>query len=174
MDAFIENANNSDFDWLTCNFPGTGKYENAFFHEPYKVLEVGKHHIALLGIEYDKKTDAYAGKVKKAITDAIAEGADYVIAVGHTGEDTKEIIENTAGIDIYLNAHDHAVNDAKEQALSYQNIEGENVPVYETGTGFQYTGKLVLDCESEEIQYSFELKTADDLESEIAESISDS
>ena len=174
MDTFIENANNSDFDWLTCNFPGTGKYENAFFHEPYKVLEVGKHHIALLGIEYDKKTDAYAGKVKKAITDAIAEGADYVIAVGHTGEDTKEIIENTAGIDIYLNAHDHAVNDAKEQALSYQNIEGENVPVYETGTGFQYTGKLVLDCESEEIQYSFELKTADDLESEIAESKSES
>ena len=174
MDAFIENANNSDFDWLTCNFPETGKYENAFPHEPYKILEVGKHHIALIGIEHEKKADVYAGKVKKAITDAIAEGADYIIAVGHTGTDAKEIIENTAGIDIYLNAHDHAVNDAKEQVLSYENTEGENVPVYETGTGFQYTGKLVLDCESEEIQYSFELKTADDLESEIAESKSES
>ena len=174
MDAFVENANNSDFDWITCNFPGTGKYENEFSHEPYKVLEVGKHHIALIGIEYAEKTDAYADKVKKAIADAIAEGADYVIAVGHTGKEVKEIIENTAGIDIYLNAHDHIVSDAEGKALSYQNIEGESVPVYETGADFQYAGKLVLNCESEEIEYSFELKTADDLESEIADSMPES
>ena len=170
MDAFIENASHANFEWITCNVSGTVTYENEFPYAPYKIIEVGKHHIALIGIEYEEKEDAYE-KVRKAIADATDEGADFVIAVGHTGHDTKAIIENNAGIDIYLNAHDHVVNDAKEKILSYQDREGKNVPVYETGSGLQYMGKLILDCESEKILCSFELITVDELKSEVSDSM---
>ena len=171
MDAFVENANHAGFEWITCNFTGTGTGEKEFPYEAYKVLEVGRHHIALIGIEYEKTEDAYMKKVQKAIADATEEGADYIIAVGHTGHDVKAIIENNAGIDVYLNAHDHAVNDAEERILSYRDREGKSVPVYETGTGLKYMGKLILDCESEKIRYSFQLKTVDELESEMKDPV---
>ncbi len=174
MDAFIENAGNADFEWISCNYPGKDKYENAFIHEPYKIIDVGTHRISLIGIECEKTADAYIEKVKKAIADAESDGADFIIAIGHTGKNAKEIIEKTAGIDVYLNAHDHVVNDAKESILYYRNTNGESIPVYETGTNFQYMGELVLDCKEKDICYDFELKTASDLESEMAESMPES
>ena len=171
MEAFVENARHAKFEWVTCNFSETDKYQNAFQYAPYKIIKVGKHNIALIGLEYEKNEDAYIEKLKKAITDATDKNADFIIVVGHTGHEAKEIIENTVGIDVYLNAHDHVVNDAKERFLSYQDGEGKSVPVYETGTGLQYMGKLAIDCESKKIRYSFELKTPDELKSEITDSM---
>lgn len=174
MDAFIDNAKLSDFKWITCNYNETGKYRNAFSYDAYKIIKSGKHKIAILGIEYEENLEECIDKVNKAINDAKNDGADYIVAVGHTGSDTKNIIEKTTGIDIYLNAHDHVVNDADTKRLSYQDSEGKTVFVYETGNDFQYVGQLDIDCESEEIQYSFELKFMDDLKSEITKNMSKS
>lgn len=174
MDAFIENAAIADFEWISCNYPGKDKYENAFIHEPYKIIDVGTHRIALIGIEYENNPDVYVAKLQTSIAGAQSEGADFVIAIGHTGKHAKTIIEETAGINVYLNAHDHVVNNAKESALCYRNINGEDIPVYETGTGFQYVGELVIDCKKEDICYGFELKTASDLEAEMVESMPES
>ncbi len=53
-------------------------------------------------------------------------------------------------------------------------MNGENIPVYETGTGFQYVGELVLNCREKEIRYDFELKTAADLETEMEKNMPES
>lgn len=174
MDVFIENASKAGFEWISCNHLGENKYKKTFIYEPYKIIDVGVHKIALIGIEYEAIADVYISKVKKAIADVKLEGADFVIAIGHTGGNAKEIIEKTAGIDVYLNAHDHIINDAKESTLCYCNINGKNIPLYETGSSFHYVGELVLDCKKKDISYNFELKTVNDLEAVIAKNISKS
>ena len=56
----------------------------------------------------------YAG-IQKAVDDARAEGADYVILLAHLGDEDEsrpyrydELIQNTNGIDVLLDGHSHS------------------------------------------------------------------
>ena len=88
--------------------------------------------------------------VQKNIDAAEAEGADYIIAVSHVGyaddavygdlEDVEDLIRNTDGFDVVLDAHSHSVIDKKE----ITDKGGNKVILSSTGTKFEYVGKLTI------------------------------
>ena len=85
--------------------------------------------------------------VQNAVNDARAAGADYVIALTHLGieEDcspwtSSEVITNTSGIDVFLDAHSHSVL-PKEIV---KNKDGNDVILTSTGTKLNYVGCLTI------------------------------
>jgi 2',3'-cyclic-nucleotide 2'-phosphodiesterase (5'-nucleotidase family) len=94
-------------------------------------------------------TDLY-DIVQTNIDSAKAEGADYVIALSHIGyaddeiygglEDVEDLIRNTDGFDVVLDAHSHTVIEEKTIA----DEGGNDVLLTSTGTQFEYIGKLTI------------------------------
>lgn len=89
--------------------------------------------------------DLYAN-VQTSVDAAKAQGADYVIAIGHLGTDgstpawqSGAVIANTAGIDVFIDGHSH---ETYETYL--KNKEGENVILAQTGTKLNHIGKIVI------------------------------
>jgi 5''-nucleotidase/2'',3''-cyclic phosphodiesterase and related esterases len=87
-------------------------------------------------------------KVQQAIDDAKAEGAQYVVALSHLGTDaesspwtSKEVIANTTGFNVVLDAHSHST-------IESENVKdkiGNTVVLTSTGTELAALGKLVID-----------------------------
>lgn len=91
--------------------------------------------------------------VQKAVDAARAEGADYVVALGHLGIDEQsspwtstEVIANTTGIDVLIDGHSHSTFEKTEK-----NKDGEDVVVAQTGTKLENLGKVVIDTATGEI-----------------------
>ncbi len=91
---------------------------------------------------------ALIAAVQKAADDARAEGADYVVAVAHLGYaegapmySSVNVIQNTTGIDVVLDAHTHSVIPGSV----YQNKDGKDVLLTSTGTKLAHIGQLVID-----------------------------
>lgn len=86
--------------------------------------------------------------VQKNVDECLAKGADYVVVLSHLGIDTAadtpftslELIENTTGIDVVLDAHTHI----EASCWIRQNKNGEDVLLSSTGTKLNNIGKLVL------------------------------
>ncbi len=84
-------------------------------------------------------------RVQESVDKLKAEGADVVIALGHTGFESdkltfggsKDIIENTTGIDLYVDGHSHKV-----YKQTVKNADGEEVTVVQTGTQLMNIGKI--------------------------------
>ncbi len=94
--------------------------------------------------------DAFYSNIQNSIDSAVAGGAVAVVAVGHTGNEgvtdgwkSSEIIENTKGIDVYIDAHSHET--IEEQIL--KNKENENVLLTSTGTKFERFGQVTLSAD---------------------------
>lgn len=109
------------------------------------------------------QTDLY-DVVQANIDSAKNDGADYVIALSHIGyaedeiygdlEDVEDLIRNTDGFDVVLDAHSHSVIEEKRML----DEGGNEVLLTSTGTKFEYIGKLTLSGG----EFSAELiKTAD-------------
>lgn len=86
--------------------------------------------------------------VQKAADDARDKGTDYVIALSHLGIDasctpwtSSQVIENTSGIDAFLDGHSHSVIESE----TVKNKEGKDVLLTSTGTKLVSIGQLVLD-----------------------------
>lgn len=86
--------------------------------------------------------------VQKAADDARDKGTDYVIALSHLGIDasctpwtSSQVIENTSGIDAFLDGHSHSVIESE----TVKNKEGKDVLLTSTGTKLASIGQLVLD-----------------------------
>lgn len=85
--------------------------------------------------------------VQTAIDAAVAQGADYVIALGHCGIDAEsqpwtsiDIIENVSGLDAFLDGHSHSVI-----AGDWITDEaGNDVLLTSTGTKFENVGMLTI------------------------------
>ena len=86
--------------------------------------------------------------VQKNVDACRDEGVDFVVVLSHLGMDidvdspftSLELIENTTGIDVVLDAHSH-----REAACWIrQNKAGEDVLISSTGTKLKNIGKLVL------------------------------
>jgi 2',3'-cyclic-nucleotide 2'-phosphodiesterase (5'-nucleotidase family) len=94
-------------------------------------------------------TDLYE-VVQKNIDAAEAEGADYIIAISHIGyaddavygnlEDVEDLIRNTNGFDVVLDAHSHTVI----EGMKITDKGGNEVLLSSTGTKFEYIGKLTI------------------------------
>lgn len=88
--------------------------------------------------------------VQENIDSAKAAGADYVIALSHVGyadeevygelDDIEDLIENTEGFDVVLDAHSHSVIEGK----TVVDEGGNEVLLSSTGTKFEYIGKLSI------------------------------
>lgn len=86
--------------------------------------------------------------VQNAVDSAINAGADYVIALGHLGVEeglgdfeSKDVIANTSGIDVFLDGHSHTT----EGCERLKDKEGEWVLLSQTGTKFQSVGMLLIE-----------------------------
>ena len=132
----------------------------------YIIKKAGGHKVAFIGVlttetlytesaafkdrngryVYDLNSAHLYQIVQQAVDDAHKEGADFIIALTHIGEepgyfpDTKntiQLISNTRGIDIVLDAHSH-----HKLLKKVANADGKEVLMFNTGTKFEYYGKV--------------------------------
>ncbi|MCR5270425.1 MAG: bifunctional metallophosphatase/5'-nucleotidase [Prevotella sp.] len=96
---------------------------------------------------YDLRTADFYQLVQRVVDQARREGADYVVVLSHLGEEDGEtgitshrLVAATRGIDVVLDGHTHHVFVRQE----VQNLDGQPVPVTQTGTQFANVGKLVI------------------------------
>ena len=167
MARFLEIADEeAEYQYLSANFVDLTTDTTVF--DAYDIVDLGTEQVAIVGIctpeTYTKSTPSYFqdengndiygfseddfyNVIQNAIDDAIEEGADRVVVVGHLGiEGTTEgwkstdVIANTTGIDVFLDAHSHEVI----EEATYTNKDGEAVLLSSTGTKFANIGQLTL------------------------------
>ncbi|MBR5641162.1 MAG: 5'-nucleotidase C-terminal domain-containing protein [Firmicutes bacterium] len=159
----------AEFPYVCCNLVDLKTGEPML--DAYKIFEAKGKKIAFVGVDtpetFHKSTPAYFqdengkyiygfcegndGKdlydaVQKAVDAARAEGADYVIVLGHLGIDEEsspwcstEVAANTSGIDAFIDGHSH--NDFTKTVA---NKEGKDVVIQQTGTQLVNIGKLMI------------------------------
>jgi len=166
LPRLIELQEMSDTKFLSCNF--TKIEEDTSYFEPYTIVSYGNVDIAYIGITTPETiTSAYPSQFKndngeiiytfnedklyevvQANIDAVEDvGADYVIALSHIGYseaeelfDITDIIQNTDGFDVVLDAHAHLVM----EELFIKDKSGDEVLISSTGTKFENIGKLTI------------------------------
>ncbi len=99
---------------------------------------------------YDLRTDDVCRLVQAAVDEARGKGADYVVILAHLGEEqpalgitSHQLVAATRGIDAVLDGHSHSIIPGDLVA----NLDGELVPVSQTGTQFANVGKLVISAD---------------------------
>lgn len=112
---------------------------DAMQSEAYAFFDENQHQV------YDLRTEEVYSLVQEAVDNARAEGADYVIVLSHMGEaklktgvTSHAMIAATRGIDVVLDGHTHSVIPYDSVA----NLDGQLVPITQTGTQFAYYGHL--------------------------------
>ena len=162
----------AEFPYLSCNFYHE---KDGVAGDPvldsYKVFEVDGVKVAFVGVttpeSFTKSTPAYfqdengdyiygiAGgtdgaalyaAVQKAI-DAASKEADYVIGLGHLGDDpssepwtSEEVIANTTGLDAFIDGHSHSTVEMKEVT----DKSGDTVVLSQTGSYLNAVGKMTI------------------------------
>ena len=159
----------AEFPYVCCNLTDLKTGEPML--DAYKIFEAKGKKIAFVGVDtpetFRKSTPTYFqdadgnyiysfcegndgqdlyDAVQKAVDDARAEGADYVIVLGHLGVDLEsehwrstDVIANTTGIDALIDGHSHTVS-----SETVKNAEGKDVLVQQTGTKFENIGKITI------------------------------
>ena len=156
----------SNTKFVSCNFSQIGK-DSPYF-DAYTLVSYGEVEIAYIGITTPEtihssnpaqfknengeivytfhESDLYT-LVQSNIDAARAAGADYVIALSHvgyseTGEltDITDLIENTDGFDVVLDAHSHSVI----EQMTVKDKSGDDVLLTSTGTKFEHIGMLTI------------------------------
>ncbi len=89
--------------------------------------------------------DLYAA-VQTAVDDARAEGADYIVAVGHLGTgdgvwSSLEVIANTSGIDVFIDGHCHSTIEGQ----AVLDKTGAVVLLTQSGSKLTNLGKIIID-----------------------------
>ena len=172
MGQFERLAANLNCGYVACNFRDAVTGQPVF--PPYKTLSFGRTKVAFVGAStpssitsstpsafmdargdyiYDFDGDFTGEKlcasVQKAVDDARANGADFVILVGHLGEheDVVEVwsaihvAEHTRGIDAVIDGHSHEIT----PALIVKNLDGQDVVITQTGTKLARIGEMTID-----------------------------
>ena len=163
MDQFLSLAEKAKFQYISCNFNKDGE----LVFEPYVIKELGGAKVAFVGVTTPKTLTSSTPKyfqnekgefvygffqdetgegvykaVQKAVDDARAEGAEYVIVLGHMGNEEEcrpwtyaDVIENTTGIDAFLDGHSHDT-----EQVTMKNKDGEDVIRSACGTKLACVG----------------------------------
>lgn len=162
-----------DIPYVSCNFyeEANGvRGDNVL--GSYRIFEKDGVKIAFVGIttpeSFTKSTPAYFqdengnyiygisggadgqalyDDVQKSVDQARAEGADYVIAIGHLGIDTgsapwrsTDVIANTTGLDAFIDGHSHST--VKGDMI--EDKDGEKVLLTQTGAYLGNVGKMTI------------------------------
>ena len=172
MDNFLSLAKKAQFKYISCNFQYRG--ENVF--DSYVIREIGGRKIAFVGVttpttltastptafldengEYvysfleDENGEAVFNAVQSAADEARKEGAEYVIVMGHMGQEEScrpwtyaDVISHTTGIDAFLDGHSHDLDQ-----VIMKNKDGKEVPRAACGTKMQAIGWCRIPVEGE-------------------------
>ena len=171
MDEFFRLVDMADFPYISCNFTKEGKlvFSPYIIKEiaGRRIAFVGVTTPETLSDESPSLFRDESGKyiygftqgngdgaelfaaVQKAVDDARAEGADYVYILGHIGNiessspyTSMDIIENTNGIDVFLDGHSHDVDQ-----MTVKNMDGEDVVRSACGTKLNAIGYSIIKAE---------------------------
>lgn len=159
MNQLINLKNQMSFKFLVSNITKDGA--NTF--ESSKVFEKNGKKIGVLGIAtpesatktnpanvegYSFNGDKLAQIVQGEIDSLKAEGADYIVALGHLGIDSEsspymstEIISQVEGLDIFIDGHSH---NELPQGQIVKDKTGEDVLLAQTGNYLDNIGKIVI------------------------------
>lgn len=139
FDAYaIEDYNGTQVAYVGITTPDT-----IFSSDPTSFQDEDGNYI--YGFSQDSTGELLYTAVQDAVDAALEEGADYVIAIGHLGTDESiwsslSVIENTSGIDVFIDGHSHSIIDAEEII----NEVGETVILNQTGSKFENLGKITI------------------------------
>ncbi|MBR4657005.1 MAG: 5'-nucleotidase C-terminal domain-containing protein [Oscillospiraceae bacterium] len=165
MERFMELTEMAEFPYLSCNF----NREGELVFPPYVIWEIDGVKLAFVGVTtprtlitstpryfqdgegnyiydfcQDETGEALYSAVQRAVDDARAEGAEYVILMGHLGNEAEvrpwtyaEVISNTSGIDALLDGHSH-----DSDKVVMENRDGEAVIRQACGTKLSSVGWL--------------------------------
>ncbi len=169
MPRFLELAGKLSCGYYSSNFMDLRTGSTVF--APYKIFTYGDTKVAFVGAttpeSFTKSTPAYFqdgngnyiygfcedengqrlyNQIQSSVNSAKAEGANYVILVGHLGENgttdrwtSDNVIKNTTGIDALIDGHSH-----EEYGKYLKNKDGQDVLLTQTGTKLKNIGKLTL------------------------------
>ena len=175
MDQFFALTQQAQFPYLCCNFMDLTTGESVF--DAYQMVSYGDVDVAYVAIgtpeSIIKSTPTYFqnedgdyiysfcsgedgselyDRVQETVDEALAQGADYVVALGHLGVDpssspwtSTDVIANTTGIDVFLDGHSHSTIPSQEVA----NAEGEPVLLSQTGTKLSAIGQLTISADGQ-------------------------
>ena len=167
MERFFELSKMANFPYVSCNFNKGGELQFA----PYVVKEFDGVKIAFVGISTPKTLTSSTPKyfqdengnfiygffedetgeglynaVQKAVDDARAEGAAFVVALAHLGNEDEcrpftyaDVIANTTGINAVLDGHSHDTDH-----VEMLNKDGETVLRQGCGTKMEGIGYLKI------------------------------
>lgn len=143
--------------------------------KPYEIMEYGDTKVGFVGVvtprtlnenreaffkENGEVVYDFCGEDEQEFFDCVqenvdackGEGADYIVLLSHLGdtEDKKpftsvELIQNTTGIDVVLDAHSHSVIREKTE----RNANGEDVILSSGGSDFSHFGQLTIQADGE-------------------------
>ena len=168
MDQFLALTEKADFDYISCNFNKSGE----LVFQPYVIRELDGLKVAFVGVttpetltsstpryfkdesgEYvygffqDESGEGVYSAVQAAVDDARAEGADYVVVMGHMGNEEAcrpwtydDVISHTNGIDVFLDGHSHDTNQ-----VVMKNKDGDDVLRSACGTKLACIGWCRID-----------------------------
>ena len=172
VDNFLSLAEKAQFKYISCNFQYKG--ENVF--DPYVIREIGGRKIGFVGVTtpttitaskptlfedengefvysflQDETGEGVYNAVQSAADNARKEGAEYVIVLGHLGNEEQcrpwtyaDVISHTNGIDAFLDGHSHDTDQ-----VIMKNKDGKEVPRSACGTKMQHIGWCRIPAEGE-------------------------
>ena len=199
MERLAELMEMSDAAYLGCNVDYTGSGENALSAlQQYEIVDYGDTKVAFIGISapesISQSTPAYFmdengdivysfcsdsgealySRVQETVDSCREEGADYVIALTHLGDDessapfrSTDLIAGTSGIDAVLDSDSHSAIDSD----MVEKEEGREIPLSSSGTGLENIGQSTITPEGDittRLISDFEEKDSD-MESFIAD-----
>ena len=137
-------------------------------YKPYEIVDYGGTKVAFIGAAtpysfnsstpsffqddkgeyiYSLCIDTYYDMFQNYVNDARNQGADYVVAITHLGDDvevdpinSQELARRTEGIDVILDGHSHSL--VPERILT--NKAGKKVLYSQTGAHFENLGVMTL------------------------------
>lgn len=192
MEAFLNLAKNkAEYNYVSSNFYKLSSVKPVF--KPYYIENISEDmQIAFVGIStpesvtksspdhfkdeygnfmygfptFDMQDDILCETIQESVDNAIADGADIVVAVGHLGIEgitegwkSTDIIAHTTGIDLFIDSHAHQTIISEV----YKNKDGENVTLTSSGTKLDRFGAITF---SDDGNVSFELINPDAIEIE--------
>ncbi|MBR3238063.1 MAG: bifunctional metallophosphatase/5'-nucleotidase [Oscillospiraceae bacterium] len=157
MDRFLELTKRAEFQYISANF----NYNGELVFEPYVIKDLGGAKVAFVGVTtpktltsstpryfqdeegnfvygffQDETGEGVYNAVQTAVDAAREDGAEYVVVMGHMGNEElcrpwtyADVIENTNGIDVFLDGHSHDTDQ-----VVVKNKDGEDVPRSACGT----------------------------------------
>ena len=164
MDRFFELSKMANFTYISCNFNNNGELQFA----PYVIKEFDGVKIAFVGITTPKTLTSSPPKyfqdengnfiygffedetgeglynaVQKAVDDARAEGATFVVALAHLGNELEcspytyaDVIANTTGIDALLDGHSHDTNHVEMRNKARETVLRQGCGTKLEGVGY--------------------------------------